>query len=98
MFRRGDILVYLSVYFRAVIVFRHGDIPIYLSVFFKSIIVFRHGDIPFPRARQEFGTSIAPCRSDVLAAVQQRRVNGHFTRRTLTFRFKSMGEEKWTAG
>ena len=29
---------------------------------------------------------------------QQRRVHGHFTRRTLIFRFKSMGEEKWTAG
>ena len=30
--------------------------------------------------------------------VQQRRVHGHFTRRTLIFRFKSMGEENWTAG
>ena len=29
---------------------------------------------------------------------QQRRVHGHFARRTLIFRFKSMGEEKWTAG
>ena len=29
---------------------------------------------------------------------QQGRVHGHFTRRTLIFRFKSMGEEKWTAG
>ena len=32
------------------------------------------------------------------AAVQQRLVHGHFTRWTLIFRFKSMGEEKWTAG
>ena len=30
--------------------------------------------------------------------VQQRRVLGHVTRRTLIFRFKSMGEDKWTAG
>ena len=45
---------------------------------------------PFPRARQEFGTSIAPCRLVRLAAVQQRRVHGHFTRRRSIFRFKSM--------
>ena len=32
------------------------------------------------------------------AAVQQRRVHSHFTWRSLSFRFKSMGEEKWTAG
>ena len=53
---------------------------------------------PFPRARQEFGTSIAPCRLGRLAAVQQRRVHGHFTRRILIFRSKSMVEEKWIAG
>ena len=33
-----------------------------------------------------------------LAAFQQRRVYGYFTRRSLSFRFKSMSEEKWTAG
>ena len=49
---------------------------------------------PFPRPRQEFGTSIAPCRVGRLAAVQQRRAHGHFTRRTFIFRFKSMVEKK----
>ena len=43
---------------------------------------------PFPWARQEFGTSIAPCRVGSLAAVQQRWVHGHFTWRTLIFRLK----------
>ena len=60
------------------------------------------GDRPFPRARREFGTSIAPCRvvrCTSRAAIQQRRVDrGQFTRRTLIFRFKSIGEEKWTGG
>ena len=42
--------------------------------------------------------SIAPCRVGRLAAIQQRRVHGHFTQQTLSFRFKSMVEEKWTAG
>ena len=36
--------------------------------------------------------------SPLASAVQQRRVHGHFTRLSLSFRFKSMSEEKWTAG
>ena len=60
---------------------------------------------PFPRARREFGTSIAPClwlpfnRGTFVYSVSVSvSVHGHFTRRTMIFRFKSMGEEKWTAG
>ena len=54
---------------------------------------------PFPRARREFGTSIAPCRVGRLGMPFNRgECNGHFTRRSLIFRFESIGEEKWTAG
>ena len=40
-----------------------------------------NGYRPFPRARRECGTSIAPCQW----VVQQRRMHGHFTRRSLSF-------------
>ena len=45
---------------------------------------------PFPRARREFGTSIALCRlvRQPRAVVQQRRVHGHFTRRSLILDLK----------
>ena len=50
-------------------------------------------------ARREFWYEYRPLPTGTSqAAVQQRRVHDHFIRRTLIFRFISMGEEKWTAG
>ena len=69
----------------------------YLHYRFTCVYIYMYR--PFLRARREFGTSIAPCQWDVwLPFRQQRRVHGHFTQWSLSFRFKSMSEEKWRAG